>query len=328
MQNSIPHLPTIIGTNTATAAHWLQQGELVALPTETVYGLAANALDHHAVLKIFEAKQRPLFNPLIIHLHHPDQLPEYVTHVPPVIKTLIQHFSPGPLTYLLPKSPLISDLITAGSPLVAIRFPAHPLTTAVLQQLTFPLAAPSANKFTYISPTTAQHVHKQLNGVIPYILDGGPCSFGIESTIISAHQHTITIHRQGSITAAQLQPYCNALQLAHQPSTPNTPGQLLHHYSPRTPFVLTTNIQNSVNQLANKKIGLLLFQTLPPTLQHLPHIILSPHGHLYQAAQQMYAAMHTLDDQNLDIILAEKLPNHDIGAAINDRLQRASHASS
>ncbi|MBK8614111.1 MAG: threonylcarbamoyl-AMP synthase [Flavobacteriales bacterium] len=177
-------MAAVIGTDLKEAARLLSAGELVAVPTETVYGLAANAFDEAAVLKVFEAKQRPAFDPLIVHVHSMEQLASVVREMPPEAETLMQAFWPGPLTLVLPKHPSIPDLVTSGLDTVGVRMPAHPLTLQLLSALPFPLAAPSANPFGYVSPTTAQHVADQLGDRIPYILDGGACAVGVESTII------------------------------------------------------------------------------------------------------------------------------------------------
>jgi len=174
-------MQTITGTNIIKAKQFLNTGEVVAIPTETVYGLAANALDTAAVIKIFEVKNRPSFNPLIVHCDSWQAAQNYVEHIPVKANLLAENFTPGPLTFLLPKKNNIPDLVTAGSEKVAIRVPNHPLTLSLLQSLDFPLAAPSANPFGYISPTTAKHVWESLNGKIPYILDGGAAKVGLES---------------------------------------------------------------------------------------------------------------------------------------------------
>ncbi len=185
------------GTDIQLAAEYLLRGELVAIPTETVYGLAANALDERAVARVFEVKNRPLHNPLIIHVADVDQINRYTTDVPPAAQKLLSRFAPGPLTLLLPRNSTIPDIVTASSPLVAVRIPAHPMTRELLRRTGIPLAAPSANPFGYISPTTAGHVEKMLRDKIPYILDGGPCEAGIESTIIGFPAGVPTIYREG-----------------------------------------------------------------------------------------------------------------------------------
>lgn len=191
---------TYIGKDIETAVALLENNKVIAIPTETVYGLAGNALNPCVVNKIYEIKKRPLTNPLIIHLHDTIHINKYVKNIPAIAKKLAEHFWPGALTLLLPKNHLIPDIVTAGLPHVAIRIPSHPTTIKLLRQLDFPLAAPSANPFGYISPTTAEHVKKQLFGKIFYILDGGPCTLGLESTIVGFDNDTPVIYRVGSIS--------------------------------------------------------------------------------------------------------------------------------
>lgn len=196
---------TTIGKDITTAKNLLNQGELVAIPTETVYGLAANALNEDAVLKIFKAKNRPQFNPLIIHLPFWKDVVQYVNYIPQAAKLLAMHFSPGPITFLLPRKNNIPDMVTAGSDKVAIRIPAHPLTMQLLKQLNYPLAAPSANPFGYVSPTNAMHVYDGLNGKINYILDGGECTVGLESTIVDFDKENVIIRRNGGISKEEIE---------------------------------------------------------------------------------------------------------------------------
>jgi L-threonylcarbamoyladenylate synthase len=186
-------METIIGTDIQLAARLLRDGEVVAIPTETVYGLAGNALNANAVLKIYEAKNRPHFNPLIIHVASPDHFKLYVSEIYDSVYRLAEKFCPGPLTFLLPKRDIVPDLVTAGSSKVAIRVPAHSTTLMLLRRLDFPLAAPSANPFGYVSPVTAQHVYDGLNNKIPYILDGGACNVGVESTIAGFENGNVII---------------------------------------------------------------------------------------------------------------------------------------
>lgn len=223
---------TEIGTDLVKAKQLLEQGELVAIPTETVYGLAGNGLDSNAIAKIYAAKNRPQFNPLILHVGSIEQMGKWVDEIPDVCRLLIQHFSPGPITYLLPKSPQVPDLVTAGSNRVAIRIPAHPVTLQLLNTLEFPLAAPSANPSGYVSPVSSQHVLEGLNGRIPYIIEGGLSKIGLESTIIGFQDNMVVVHRLGGISIEEIQTVCNVevvIQLAH--AQPTAPGQLKSHYA-------------------------------------------------------------------------------------------------
>jgi L-threonylcarbamoyladenylate synthase len=313
---------TIIGKDIKEAARLLEKGELVAIPTETVYGLAGNGLDPQAIAKIYEAKNRPQFNPLILHVANEKQLGKWVAALPEACSLLMQKFSPGPITYLLPKSDKVPDLVTAGSKRVALRIPNHPLTLSLLSSLDFPLAAPSANPSGYVSPVTAKHVMDGLGGKIPYILDGGDCSVGLESTIVGFEDDHIVIHRLGVITAAQIIETTGIkveVSLSH--AAPTAPGQLKRHYATRKPFLLGDISSNhALNK--TKKIGLLLFEK-NPGLTADTAVILSPSGDLAEAAAGLFSAMRKLDAANIDIILAERFPEHGIGLAINDRLERA-----
>jgi L-threonylcarbamoyladenylate synthase len=313
---------TTIGKDIEYAATLLRNAELVAIPTETVYGLAGNAMNSEAVLKIYEAKQRPRFNPLILHLPDISHAGIYVREMPATAILLAEHFSPGPLSFLLPKSSMVSDLVTAGSDKVVIRIPAHPMTLALLHLLDFPLAAPSANPFGYVSPVTASHVMEGLGGRIPYILDGGPCSVGLESTIVGFDDEEIIIHRLGGITVEDIRKITGKeprLSLLHR--QPETPGQLKSHYAPSTPL-LVGDVNELVKACKGKRIAVISFRRAYSGVHH--NFILSSAGNLHEAAGNLFAALRELDKLETDIILAEKFPDEGIGKAINDRLGRAS----
>jgi L-threonylcarbamoyladenylate synthase len=318
---------TIIGKDLEEAKRFLEKGELVAIPTETVYGLAGNGLDTHAIAKIYEAKNRPQFNPLILHVANEKQLEKLVDEIPASCSLLMQKFSPGPITYLLPKSNTVPELVTAGSKRVAVRIPAHPLTLSLLSSLDFPLAAPSANPSGYVSPVAAQHVMDGLRGKIPYILDGGDCNVGLESTIVGFEEDTIVIHRLGAITAAEIRETTGKkveVRLSH--AAPTAPGQLKSHYATQKPLLLGDIVSNyALNK--GKKMGLLLFEK-SPGLTADEEVILSPSGDLAEAAAGLFSAMRKLDASNVDMILAERFPDHGIGLAINDRLERAAFKGS
>jgi L-threonylcarbamoyladenylate synthase len=312
---------TEIGQDISLAAALLRKGALVAIPTETVYGLAANALDIEAVVNIYEAKGRPRFNPLIMHLSSLEAAADYVTDIPSPLRLLAERFSPGPLSYLLPKSSRVPDLITAGSDRVVIRIPAHPMTQELLQQVSFPLAAPSANPFGYVSPVTAAHVLEGLGGKIPYILDGGPCSVGLESTIVGMEGDELVIHRLGGISAEDIYLATGmkpGFSLLHK--KPDTPGQLKVHYAPGKPL-----IQGGISELllahAGKKLAVISFTQAWPDV-HISKV-LSPSGDLHEAASQLFTVLRELDKSDADLILAEDFPDTGIGQAINDRLGRA-----
>jgi L-threonylcarbamoyladenylate synthase len=310
-----------IGRDVGRAIALLKAGEIVAIPTETVYGLAACISSDTAVRKIFEAKQRPFTDPLIVHVASVDGVGSLVTDFPDMARKLMEAFSPGPLTILLPKSQLVSDLVTNNSPLVAIRIPAHPLALELLRELGEPIAAPSANPFGGISPTSAEHVQMGLGAKIPYILDGGDCGIGLESTIVKIEENgKIRILRQGGISQEELQLFVSLELEVPESSETVVPGSMLSHYAPRKPLYL---IEGEMK--ANpENIGWLRFNTLLPEVSPENQIVLSPSGDLKEAGRNLFSALHQLDSMSVDEIRAERMPNHGIGRAINDRLFRAS----
>lgn len=314
---------TITGVDIQAAAGWLERGACVAIPTETVYGLAANALDPAAAVRIFEIKNRPAFDPLIVHVASVAAAERLVDDFPAPLRTLAEEFWPGPLTLLLPKRPLVPDLVTSGLPRVALRLPAHPLTRALLDALPFPLAAPSANPFGYISPTTARHVFDQLQGKIPYILDGGPCAVGMESTIAGLEDGRLTVYRLGGLAVEEIERVAGPVHLAlNQSSNPAAPGMLKAHYAPRK-LMLLGDIPALLARQAGKKTGILNFRKQAPAPGAAVHLTLSETGDLAEAAQRLFAALRQLDNSDVDVILAEYVPEEGLGRAINDRLRRA-----
>jgi len=315
---------SIIGTDIHQAAEILSSGGLVAIPTETVYGLAANALDAHAALKIFEAKKRPSFDPLIVHLSSLQDILQYASELPRAAELLAEKFWPGPLTLVLPKKDIIPDVITSGLPTVGLRVPNHPLTHQLLKILPFPLAAPSANPFGYISPTTASHVMDQLGDSVDYILDGGPCSVGVESTIVGFEEGDVMIYRLGGLTLEDISKVVPEVGLKiNSSSNPQAPGMLASHYAPRKRFLLG-DITSLLAAHAGQKIGVLSFRDSYAAGDFIiQQEVLSPSGDLFEAATGLFAAMRRLDSGPADVILAEPVPDVSIGLAINDRLRRA-----
>ena len=314
---------TNIGTDLQVAKNFLEAGELVAIPTETVYGLAANALDEKAVLKIYAAKNRPQFNPLILHVANLDQLQKLVLEIPEPCKKLMNEFSPGPITFLLSKSHLVPDLVTAGSTFVAIRIPNHPLTLELLSLLDFPLAAPSANPSGYVSPVSAEHVLDGLNQKLPYILDGGICQIGLESTIVGFQGDKVIVHRLGGISADQINEITgNQVEIALSHASPTAPGQLKSHYATTKPLYLG-DVETNINQNLGKKIGVISFYKSYNQLNPAVENILSKERDINEAAAALFSAMRNMDSANVDVIIAERFPNEGIGMAINDRLERA-----
>ncbi len=313
----------IIGTDIQQAKEFLLKSEVVGIPTETVYGLAGNAFDIEAVSKIFEVKNRPTFDPLIVHTNSIERLTEFVNYIPEKAKLLAQKFMPGPLTMLLPKHSSIPDLVTSGLDTVAVRIPNHPLTLALLAQLDFPLAAPSANPFGYISPTSAQHVANQLGDKIPYILDGGECQVGIESTIVGFENEEVIVYRKGGLAIEEIEKVVGKVQvISHSSSNPKAPGMLKSHYAPRKKmFILDNN--NLKNEIQKDRIGYIAFQKYNVTLPQNNQLILSESGNYREAAKNLFAHMRALDAMDIDIIYVELLPEQDLGIAVNDRLRRA-----
>ncbi len=317
-------MQTIIDKNIQQAATYLKVGEVVAIPTETVYGLAANAFDANAVAKIFEAKNRPFFDPLIVHTHTIEEVHKLVEEIPPQLLALAKKCWPGPLTLLLPKKAIIPDLVTAGLPAVGIRIPQQAATLQLLQLLEFPLAAPSANPFGYVSPTSAQHVFDQLQGKIPYILDGGECNVGLESTIVGMQNEVVTIFRVGGLSIEAIEEIVGKVNInIHQGDNPAAPGMLSSHYATHKPIIVGNIFENSL-KYDSSKIGIISFKNQYLELKTKYCYTLSVSGNLREAAQRLFAAMRALDNSEIDIILAEEFPDEGLGKAINDRLKRAS----
>jgi len=318
----------VIGKDTKEAAKILKSGGLVAIPTETVYGLAANALSSQSVAEIFRAKKRPTFDPLIVHSDSIEKLKKHIAYFPPKAEKLAKHFWAGALTLVLEKNDSIPDLVTSGLPSVAVRIPNHPLTLELLKSLDFPLAAPSANPFGYISPTSAQHVETMLGNEIPYVLDGGICDLGIESTIVSFEKDEAIILRKGAISIEKIEEVIGKVTVKlHSSSSPKAPGMLKSHYAPRIPLLIANqnqSIKELVKKHEGKKIGILSFEKYFTEISEENQRILSPKGDFSEAAHNLFAYLRELDSLNLDIILTELLPEKDLGRAINDRITRAS----
>lgn len=308
----------------AEAAQAIRMEDVIGLPTETVYGLAGDIHSEKAIARIFEIKKRPAFNPLIVHIGHIDQLKEIAQNITEELHTLAHTFWPGPLTLLLEKKDSISPKITAGKETVAVRMPAHPMALSLLQQLARPLAAPSANPFQSVSPTTADHVYQYFNKELNIILDGGPCTQGIESTIIGYHKGKPQLFRHGAVPLEAIEKITGPLLVnTHEDTQPVAPGMLGKHYSPRTRLLLTQNINAALLEHTDKKTGLLTFQERAINAKVAYQRALSIHQSLEEAAAQLYAALHELDALGLDLIIAEQFPDEGIGRSINDRLQRA-----
>lgn len=309
-----------IGKDILKAKKLLIAGELVAIPTETVYGLAANALDAVAVTKIFVAKARPTFDPLIVHVASIEQAKKYIAAFPEKAQALAQHFWPGPLTLVLPKQSIIPDIVTSGLDTVGIRCPDHELTRELLTTLSFPLAAPSANPFGYVSPTTTAHVNQQLGDKIPYILEGGHCRVGLESTIVGFENNEPIIYRRGGISEETIISTIGNIGLKIHSSNPVAPGQLDSHYAPRKKLVLG-DIERLKKDFQNQRMGVLRFKKAKQGDDE--ELILSDSGDLEEAARNLFSMLRQMDQKDIDVILAERAPDVGLGKAINDRLQRA-----
>lgn len=319
-----------IGTDILKAVDHLKRGELVAMPTETVYGLAGNALDEDAVLRIFEAKQRPSFDPLIVHCADFNRASAYVDRVPRAALELAKVFTPGPLTMILPKRSNVPDLVTSGHRTVGIRIPRHPMAQDLLQALDFPLAAPSANPFGYVSPTTAEHVENQLGEHIPYILDGGPCAIGLESTIVSFEGDQPVVLRLGGLALEELEEALGEKVKAVRTSSsrPEAPGMLSAHYAPGMPVHLMPWSEGQELALKAKSAGLICLQRPSGTPDHIHVVELAPDGNLNKAAQGLFAALRAMDEAGVELIIAEPMPDSWLGRAMNDRLKRAAAGAS
>ncbi len=323
----------------AEAARLIRAGRLVAFPTETVYGLGANALDAAAVRGIFAAKERPAYDPLIVHLADVEALPPLVAELPPQVERLAEAFWPGPLTLVLPRSAAIPDEVTAGGPTVALRIPAHPVARALIRAAERPIAAPSANRFGRLSPTRAEDVLADLGGRIDLILDGGPTPVGVESTVLSLVTPVPTILRPGGISREALEAVLGAVAVRPQTVEAGeiaaSPGTLPQHYAPRTPLRLLLGVDEAVlaamrraaleAAARGRRIGLLVAEEDLPSLRNLPAAIevagslRNPRG----VARQLYAALRRLDGAGVERILARDFGERGLGLAVRDRLSRA-----
>ena len=310
-------------TSVSEAARLLKEGEVVAIPTETVYGLAGNAYNPEALAKIFAAKERPTFDPLIVHIADIAQLADIAKDIPDEAYKLAEAYWPGPMTIILPKKDCIPDLCTSGLPSVAVRFPSHPVAQAIIKESGLPLAAPSANLFKHVSPTTAEHVAAQLADRIAGIVDGGPCSVGVESSIISLAGDVPTVLRPGAITPEMFKAVLGEVAIKESTSKPGqpmlAPGQCDTHYRPQVPLYFGEvpagyKLPEHTARIAfGKQAGV-----IPATVN------LSESGDMVEATSKLYAFMHDLDTPDYDLILVDPIPNKGIGIALNDRLKRAS----
>ncbi|MCX8123368.1 MAG: L-threonylcarbamoyladenylate synthase [Spirochaetes bacterium] len=301
------------------AAQAIQKGEGVAFPTETVYGLGANALNATAVAKIFEIKQRPFFDPLIVHVDSHEMVKEVVASVPDIAARCMETFWPGPLTLVLPKKHIIPEIVTAGLDTVAVRMPKHQVAQKLIQKSGVPIAAPSANPFGYLSPTTAGHVASQLGDKVAIILDGGQCPIGVESTIIKVDGESIIVLRHGGVPVEEIEAIAGSVTVTRSVMV-EAPGQLPFHYAPHTKIVLIKTLDNVPD---DSSCGLLLFKKRKLQYKNIHILYLSDDGDMRQAAANLFTCLHALDAMNLSVIYAEEVPQVGLGKAIMDRLLKA-----
>jgi L-threonylcarbamoyladenylate synthase len=336
----------------AQAAQILRSGGLVALPTETVYGLGANALDPAAVARIFAAKQRPSWDPVIVHVAGPifnnPMLEPLLEKFPPVVYSLMNAFWPGPLTLLLPRSAVVPDIVTAGRPLIGIRMPAHPVAFEVIRQAGVPVAAPSANVFSHISPTTAAHVLDDLDGKIDAIIDAGPARHGVESTVLDPTQSPMMIYRPGAITAQQICDVAGPVVYYEEKMLPQaaptealpSPGIGLRHYAPRARLILVectldefpARLAEAARPFKNDRLGLMLPTELATTKFEPPlrGAVEFPWGHWSESeelAERLYAGLRALDAEGCTVILCPMPEAKGVGMAVRDRLRKAARSA-
>jgi L-threonylcarbamoyladenylate synthase len=305
------------------AVELLREGDLVGLPTETVYGLAGDGLNPAALARIFEVKQRPLFDPLILHFADAEGAFALAENIPDAARDLAEHFWPGPLTLVLQKKEMVPGLATSGLPNVALRVPAHPVAQKLLRAFGGPLAAPSANRFGRISPTDATAVRTELGDAVPLILDGGPCAVGLESTVLFLSERQPVLLRAGGIPLEEIEAMIGLVRRGGPvEERPMAPGQLKHHYAPRKPLYL---VHGALDVPSEPNVGWLVFGEQDRAMQFRGvEENLSPKGDSHEAAVNFFRALRVLDDDpRVDSIFAMRLPARGLGLAINERLERA-----
>lgn len=308
--------------NIKKAAQIIKEGGTIAFPTETVYGLGADGLNPVAVAKIFQIKKRPSFNPLILHINKKEQLGEICNISNERINLLIEKLWPGPLTLVLPKRKIVPEIVTADNPTVAVRMPDNLIALKLIEYSETPIAAPSANLFNRLSPTTADHVYKQLGDNVDMILEGGATDVGVESTIIEIDEDKIFLLRPGGVTKETLEQILKTnIEQKKTTSDLNSPGQLPFHYSPKTKLKFIDDFD--LNSLSNKRVGGIFFRNVDSSIDLKERRVLSEKGDLREAAANLFSLLHILDEKNLDLIVIEKIPEQDLGLAIMDRLKKA-----
>lgn len=311
-----------------TALEALRAGELVAFPTETVYGLGANANNPDAVRKIFRVKGRPSTHPVIVHIDHPRYIQRWVRDMSPDAKKLAEAFWPGPLTLVAKRAPAVNDVITGGQDTVAIRVPNHPVAQQLLNAFGGGIAAPSANRFGHVSPTRAEHVREEFGGEVKIVLDGGDCKVGLESTIVSCVGDVPRVLRPGSITVSQLQEVVPSIEFGPQPGAPRVPGSTARHYSPATPVnvVPSRRLEQVMNEFTENQEKVAVLALRPPTTATPYMTWINAGMRPDHYARQLYANLRTLDKAGAKILLVEEVPEGERWDAVRDRLKRAATA--
>jgi L-threonylcarbamoyladenylate synthase len=308
--------------NIEKAAEIIKTGGLVAFPTETVYGLGADGFNPLAVAKIFEVKNRPDFNPLILHVSDSETIEKITTCRSQKVFDLIEKFMPGPVTLVLPKREIVPDIVTSGKPSVGVRMPSNEVASEFIKTCGTPIAAPSANMFGMLSPTKAEHVEKQLGDKIEMILDGGECNVGVESTIIEFADGKFFVLRYGGLPAEEIETFLGEkLTLKRNELSPNSPGQLKSHYAPHVPIYFIDEVD--IEKTKSDRAGLLVFKENRFGDKFRSVKVLSPSGDLREASANLFKFLHEFENENVEFILAEKVPEHGLGLAIIDRLSKA-----
>ncbi len=297
----------------------LNAGDVVAFPTETVYGLGADAQNSIGVAKIFEMKKRPHFDPLIVHISRKEWLPSLAREVPPEAQRLIDRFWPGPLTIIFEKRQAVPDLVTAGLRTVAVRMPSHPVALDLINSLGKPVAAPSANPFGYMSATKAAHVARMFENKLSLVLDGGPSSFGLESTIVAIEGHQVFVRRYGAVSLEDLRDLAGEVHEKGKHGAIDSPGQLPYHYAPNKPLTII----NALDEVKTRASSLLLFRNPSKTPVSRYVRVLSSDGDLREAAANFFSHLIELDREDIDIIYAEQVPEVGLGQAMMERLRKA-----
>lgn len=325
-------MKTACFTDLSKAVQLLQQGEVVAIPTETVYGLAADATDDLAIQKIFQAKGRPSDNPLIVHIGTFSQLEEIAKDIPAKAKLLMEHFWPGPLTLILPKTETVSDLVTSGLETVGVRMPSHPVAKELIERSGIPVAAPSANTSGKPSPTTSQHVFNDLAGKIAGILEGGKAEIGVESTVLDCTVTPPMLLRPGGVSLSAMEDLIGFIEtdpaLLSDESAPRSPGMKYRHYAPEAPLTLVDGSFEFIQALIDKerknghRVGFLSLRNRP---YQADVIVKCGHEEDFSSvANELYHALRQLDEEELDVIFSEVIPEDGLGHAIMNRLRKAS----